>query len=235
MAKGAAYAPKPPAKGQKSLKSTEPVNRPGQSRSQDTDESQHGRGDPYARLLNAERERRDKFGCYNCMTLKYMFEFEPDQTIQVRRMDMPWCPIESLRRVCVDCGISIGLYRPGHVVARTQSSSCWVCDCPRAHEKDEDPAGSEQPRCNDCGMTQPFSSPASAQNHLTDIVSIFPLRRNRRFATARGINAPSAEPVRKTSIPFLLCSTSAPVSLTPPYQYVEMASEPDEGTWSSEQ
>ncbi|KAK8104250.1 uncharacterized protein PG998_011283 [Apiospora kogelbergensis] len=231
MAKGARLYTKP----QRYQKNTEPADQSDQSdqsRAQATDGSQDSTANPYTRLINAERECHNKFACWNCLTLKGLFEFEPDQIIKIRRMDLPDRPVQTLRRVCFDCGISIGLYRPGDVMARSQTKAdCWVCDCPRAHDKTDNLIGDQCIQCDDCGMAQPFSTPDNTQNRLTDIVSIFPLRRAKRFVTVPD----TTEQVRKTSIPFLLCSTPTPDPLSPSYQYSDMASEFEAGSWSSGQ
>ncbi|KAK8061521.1 hypothetical protein PG994_007887 [Apiospora phragmitis] len=226
MARGATYVPKPPAKRPKARKSTGPADQPGQSQTQATNIS-------FTRisLMEAERVCQDKFACWSCLTLKHFFEFEAEQATMIRRMDLPGCPRDTLRRVCIECGINIGLYRSGHVLNRNQGSACWVCDCPRAHQKNDNQAG-----CGSCGMAQPYSTPITTQN---EIAPIYSLRQGKRFATVPDLDAPPAQ-ARKTSIPYPLCPTSTPVLLSPPYQHSELANypnfmEPEEGVWSSGQ
>ncbi|KAK7914303.1 hypothetical protein PG985_012006 [Apiospora marii] len=223
MAKGATLVPNPSTKRQKPRKSTGPVDQQGQSQTQAT--KQH----LFGRLLEAERDCNDKFACWNCLTLKRFYEFESEQAIKVRRMDLPECPVEQLRRVCIECGIDIGLYRAGHVLKRNEGADCWICDCPSAHKRDGSLAGTESYQCHDCGMTQCFSTPAANQNRQDDVVPIYPLppqrrpRSNNRFTPVADIDArPSPAQVRKTSIPYLLCPTSTPVLLSPPYQHSEL-------------
>lgn len=245
MAKGATCVPNPSGKRQKTRKSTGRIDQQGQSQTHPT--KQH----PFGCLLDAERDCNDKFACYNCLTLKHQFEFEDGQAIMVRRMDLPEYPVELLRRVCIDCGIEIGLYRSGHVLKRGVGPDCWICDCPRAHKKDDELAGI---RCDDCGMTMCFSTPAATsqyrqENRQNDIVPIYPppprqrqrqrqRGGNNRFTTVPDLDLPPpAQQVRKTSIPYLLCPTSTPVLLSPPYQHAELAGSPeseeaDEGAWS---
>lgn len=251
MAIGAPYVPKPSSKRQRTRKITEPIDQPGQSQTHVT--KQH----PFGRLLDTERNCNDKFACYNCLTLKRFFEFESEQAIMVRRMDLPECPVESLRRVCIECGIDIGLYRPGHVLKRNEGADCWICDCPRAHKRDANLTITDSYQCDECGMTQSFSAPAAIQSRQDDVVPIYPPRRRRRdsgrFTTVSDLDAsPSPPPpaqVRKTSIPYLLCPTSTPVLLSPPYQHSELvvrlattsnlkqtgypgSEEPEQGFWS---
>ncbi|KAK7985379.1 hypothetical protein PG988_003001 [Apiospora saccharicola] len=163
MAKGATpYVHKPPSKRQKTRKATGPTNPQGQSQTHTI--KQH----PLGRLLDAERDCTDrKFMCFNCLDLKHFFEFESEQALMVRRMDLPEYPVEPLRRVCIDCGIDIGLYQAGNVLQRNEGADCWICDCPRAHKRDDcrlTAIASESYQCDGCGMTQSFSTPAANQN-----------------------------------------------------------------------
>ncbi|KAK7962686.1 uncharacterized protein PG986_003511 [Apiospora aurea] len=164
MAKGARYVPKPPAKQQKARKSAGPIDEPDQAQTtQPTANADYAR---YARLLNAERDcRDDKFACYHCLTLKDPFEFEAIQAGKVQRMDQYGHPEDTLRRVCIDCGIEIRLYKPGDVIHRKQGAPCWVCRCRRANEKVDSLTANESLRCDGCGMTQSFSASTDSPEH----------------------------------------------------------------------
>ncbi|KAK8075203.1 hypothetical protein PG997_009866 [Apiospora hydei] len=173
MAKGVTYVPKPPAKQQKARKSAGPIDEPDQA--QTTQPTANTPYPDYVCLLNAERDcRDDKFACYNCMTLKDPFEFEVNQAGKVQRMDVVGHPEDTLRRVCIDCGIRIGLYQPGRVIHRKQGPCCWVCHCRRANEKVESLTANESLRCDGCGMTQSFSASTDSQNTIAPIYTSLP-------------------------------------------------------------
>ncbi|KAK8043598.1 hypothetical protein PG993_006028 [Apiospora rasikravindrae] len=226
MAKGATYVSKPLAKQHEAHKSAEPIDQPEQPEQTQTTAATNT---PFASLLTAERDcRDDRFACWSCLTLKPLFEFEAEQATVARWMDLPGHPEDTLRRVCIECGInSLGLYCSGQVINRKQGTTCWVCNCPRAHEGVDGRSGSESfDRCDDCGMVQPFSTPPTTQNTIALIY--------KRFATVHDVDAPKPAQVRKTSIAYLLCPASTPVLLSPSYQHSELAGypeEPEEGFW----